>query len=55
MEIINLQKNEKIICAICLKTYTKKYKTNHEKTQHHKLSKQIINNVNFKHFECISK
>jgi hypothetical protein len=56
MEIIEIKKEDnKIDCYICLKKYNKKYRNRHEKTQHHILSKQIINNLNFKHFEFLNK
>lgn len=52
---IEKKEDNKNICSICLKKYNIKYKLRHEKTQHHILSKQIINNINFKHFEFINK
>jgi hypothetical protein len=46
--------NIKIKCLICYKSFKKKYKSKHDKTQHHLICEQIINDINFKKFESIN-
>jgi NAD-dependent SIR2 family protein deacetylase len=41
----------KIKCNICYKFYKKKYKTIHNKSQHHLICEQLINDIKFKSFE----